>query len=111
LRFIVDAQLPPALARAIAGEGHDPVHVNDIDLTSASDHAVWAEAAQRHAAIITKDEDFILIGRGREETSVPAIVWLRIGNCTKKALLEAFLSVFPWVVEMLEAGEKMIEIR
>ncbi|MBF6172761.1 DUF5615 family PIN-like protein [Nocardia blacklockiae] len=61
--------------------------------------------------IVTKDEDFILIGRTRGEGPVPAVVWLRIGNCSKKVLLEAFLPILPTAVEMLRAGEKIIEIR
>ncbi|MBU3061377.1 DUF5615 family PIN-like protein [Nocardia sp. NEAU-G5] len=47
MKFLIDAQLPPALARAITSEGHEAVHVRDVDLTSASDHAVWDEALLR----------------------------------------------------------------
>ncbi|WP_319944750.1 DUF5615 family PIN-like protein [Nocardia macrotermitis] len=111
MRFLIDAQLPPALARAITSEGYDAVHVRDIDLTSASDHAVWAEASLRGAVIITKDEDFVMIARIRDETSAPAVVWIRIRNCSKKALLEAVVPILPTVVTMVEAGEKVIEVR
>lgn len=37
MRFLIDAQLPPALARAIAAEGFDAVHVSDISMTAASE--------------------------------------------------------------------------
>ncbi|WP_281182534.1 DUF5615 family PIN-like protein [Nocardia miyunensis] len=104
-------QLPPALARAITSEGNDATHVRDIDLTSASDHTVWGEALRRGAVIITKDEDFVLIGRARDEISTPTVVWIRIRNCSRKALLEAILPILPTVVAMVEAGEKLIEVR
>ncbi|AFU05586.1 DUF5615 family PIN-like protein [Nocardia brasiliensis] len=99
------------MARAITNEGHDAVHVCDIDMLSASDHAVWDEALRRAAVIVTKDEDFIVIGQSKPDTPAPAVVWLRIGNCSRKVLLDAFLGIFPTVVEMLEAGEKIIEVR
>jgi predicted nuclease of predicted toxin-antitoxin system len=111
LRFLVDAQLPPALARAITDAGHDAVHVCDIEMTSASDHAVRGEAARREAVILTKDEDFVFIGRTRDTTSSPAVVWIRVGNCSRRNLLAAVLPLLPTIVQMLEAGEKLIEIR
>lgn len=109
--FLVDAQLPPALARAIANEGHDAVHVCDLDMTAASDVEVWDEAFRRGAAIVTKDEDFILLGRTKGRTGVPAVVWIRIGNCSRKALLAAILPVLPTIADMLAAGESVIEVR
>ncbi|MEU4318499.1 DUF5615 family PIN-like protein [Nocardia fluminea] len=111
MNFLIDAQLPPALARAIASEGHDASHVCDLDMTSAPDLEVWNEALRRGAAIVTKDEDFILLGRASSGTEVPAVVWIRIGNCTRKALLTAVVPILPTIVEMLGAGETVIEIR
>ncbi|WP_196502044.1 DUF5615 family PIN-like protein [Aestuariivirga litoralis] len=32
MRFLVDALLPPALARWLAEQGHDALHVNDRNL-------------------------------------------------------------------------------
>lgn len=72
---------------------------------------MWQEALRRDAVIVTKDEDFILIGKGRSGEPGPAVVWIRIGNCTRRALLDAFLPVLPTVVEMLQAGETIVEIR
>ncbi|MBF6183116.1 DUF5615 family PIN-like protein [Nocardia otitidiscaviarum] len=111
MKFLIDAQLPPALARALAAEGYDAVHVCDIGMTAASDHQVWEEAIRCGAAIVTKDEDFILIGRARPEPPAPAVVWIRIGNCTRKALLEAVLPLWSTVDSMVESGERIVEIR
>ncbi|MFE3446640.1 DUF5615 family PIN-like protein [Nocardia sp. NPDC059180] len=47
MRFVVDAQLPPAVARVLAEDGHDAVHVCDIGLLSAPDIEIWAEALRR----------------------------------------------------------------
>jgi predicted nuclease of predicted toxin-antitoxin system len=58
VRFLVDAQLPPALARLIAERGHIAEHVTDIGPGDAPDRDLWRYALARQAVIVTKDEDF-----------------------------------------------------
>jgi predicted nuclease of predicted toxin-antitoxin system len=55
LRFLVDAQLPPALARRIQALGHSAEHVFDYGLATASDEAIRGYAAKTNAVIVTKD--------------------------------------------------------
>lgn len=62
MRFLVDAQLPPALARWLIEKGHEAQHVGDTGLQAASDGAIWDYAAREGAVIVTKDED-LLSGR------------------------------------------------
>jgi predicted nuclease of predicted toxin-antitoxin system len=73
MRFLVDAQLPPALARWLVTAGHEAEHVADRGMQSASDAAIWDLALQENAAILTKDEDF---ARRRALTGAgPTVVW------------------------------------
>ena len=58
MKFLVDAQLPPALARSLTAKGHAAEHVGDIGLQASSDAAIWDYALREGAAIVTKDEDF-----------------------------------------------------
>ncbi len=58
MRFIIDAQLPPALARLLAALGHEAEHVADKLMASASDREIWDLALSASAVIVTKDEDF-----------------------------------------------------
>jgi predicted nuclease of predicted toxin-antitoxin system len=58
MRFLVDAQLPPALARWLAANGHEATHVSDVGLQTASDPAIWDHALAVSSVIVTKDEDF-----------------------------------------------------
>lgn len=44
MRFLVDAQLPPALARWLVAEGHAAEHVADKGLGAASDAEIWEHA-------------------------------------------------------------------
>ena len=110
MRFLVDAQLPPALARWLDGEGHRAEHVSDLEMDSASDEAIWQRAASDGAAIITKDEDFALRAVTRS-VHAPPVVWIRVGNTRRAELLRWFGPLLSMVVSKIEAGETLIEIQ
>ena len=69
MRFLVDAQLPPALARWLASQGHVAAHVADCKLETASDTAIWNFAVGCSAVIITKDEGLRAAQSVRRECS------------------------------------------
>ncbi len=52
MKFLVDAQLSPALARWIATQGHHATHVFDLGLQTADDPVIWERARIEHAFII-----------------------------------------------------------
>lgn len=108
MRFLVDAQLPPALSRRLAELGHDAEHVFDRGMDDAPDWSIWTLAVELGAAIVTKDEDFAR--RRAVVTSGPPIVWIRLGNTRRTELLTWFEAVLPRVIEALERGEVSIEI-
>ena len=58
MQFLVDAQLPPALARWISAQGYSACHVANIGMASARDPEIWNRAYGDDSIIITKDEDF-----------------------------------------------------
>lgn len=107
-RFLVDAQLPPALARRLTALGYLSEHVDDVGLTNASDRQIWDYALAHSSIIVTKDEDFPL--RKNLERSGPVVVWLRIGNTRKQALLAWFEALLPEMIESLGKGEQVIEL-
>ena len=109
MKFLVDNQLPTALARWLASRGHDAVHVLDVGLADATDRAILNYAISNESVVVSKDEDF---SRLITEANSPAsIVWVRLGNCRTKTLLQAFDSAFPQIVASLEAGIRLIEIQ
>ncbi len=108
MRFLVDAQLPPALARQLVASGHDATHVSEIGLLTASDREIWRYAAESRVALITKDEDFVTMRALRSEG--PAIIWVRLGNTNKRQLLSRFVEVLPSIISALERNETVIEI-
>jgi predicted nuclease of predicted toxin-antitoxin system len=46
VKFLVDAQLPPALARWLGEAGYEAAHVEDVGLRDAEDSAIWAHALE-----------------------------------------------------------------
>jgi len=60
MRFLVDAQLPPALARLLETRGHQAEHVPDIAPGNTPDSDLWDYAIEHAAVIVIKDEDFLL---------------------------------------------------
>ena len=59
MRFIVDAQLPRALAVHLVASGHDAIHVKQLPKAGdTSDAEVAAFADQEIRIVVTKDADF-----------------------------------------------------
>ncbi len=108
MRFLVDAQLPSALARWLASQGYEAEHVADRQLESASDSAIWDFALQVSAVIVSKDDDFarrkILTEGG------PVVLWIRLPNTRRRDLLAWFETVLPEVLSAIDRGETLIEV-
>jgi predicted nuclease of predicted toxin-antitoxin system len=109
VRWILDAQLPPALAHVLRQRGHEAEHVEDAELRHAADDAIWQYALDHGAVIVTKDEDFP--SRAWASRTAPSIVWLRIGNASRRALLGWLEPLLPDIEDRLREGERIIEVR
>ncbi|HEX3936703.1 MAG TPA: DUF5615 family PIN-like protein [Xanthobacteraceae bacterium] len=108
IRFLIDAQLPPGLARRLAARGFEAEHVNRIGLGPKSDLDIWRHADRTGACLITKDEDFVALAG--KETGGPKVVWIRIGNISNAALWLALDPQLDEIVQALNAGERIIEV-
>ena len=110
MKLLVDNQLPSALARFLAANGFDCQHVMDIGFEAASDQTIWEHARKEGLVIVTKDEDFGHLA-DRQTTVPPQVLWVRLGNCRKAALLKAFADVLPQITEQLQKGHAVVELR
>jgi predicted nuclease of predicted toxin-antitoxin system len=108
VRFLVDAQLPPALARHLVALGHEATHAADAGLLKAGDREIWERAVASGAVLVSKDEDFVTMRA--LGTRGPAVIWVRIGNTTTPGLIARFSAAFPGVLAALERGETIIQI-
>jgi len=109
VKFLVDNQLPAALARFLAQRGFDCVHVLDLGLDQSSDGVIWRYAERNGMVLISKDEDFFQLA-SRPGAAV-RVVWVRLGNCRKPALLSATDRMWPRILACLQAGDTVVELR
>ena len=61
MKFLIDAQLPPGLARWFRTKGHEADHVFEIGLGAASDREIAERAEADNAVLASKDEDFLIL--------------------------------------------------
>ena len=109
MKFLVDHQLPPALARFLQSQGHDAHHVRELGLKEAGDSVIWHQAISNGQVVISKDEDMWYLATA--PGSAGRLVWVRIGNCRKHALIEVFKSRLAPLIAALDAGSRIVEIR
>lgn len=109
MNFLVDNQLPPALARFIQTEFELPaIHVIDLGLRDASDAEIWSYVSKSNSILISKDEDFATMVL---QLPTATLIWIRVGNCRKTFLLDLFRQMWSRILERLESGDHLIEIR
>jgi predicted nuclease of predicted toxin-antitoxin system len=108
VKFLIDAQLPPALAGWLREAGHEASHVEDAGLRDAEDGAIWAHALKTGAIIVTKNEDFA--ARSIRTESAPMIVWLRVGNTTNPVLRLWLEARLVGIVQLAGQQHRLIEV-
>jgi predicted nuclease of predicted toxin-antitoxin system len=109
VKFLIDAQLPPALAEWLRQAGYESQSVRDAGLRDAEDFMIWQYAQTHGWVILTKDEDFAL--RAMNTPEGPTVVWLRVGNTSNAALRAWLLPQLPDLVSLFRQGHSLIEVR
>ena len=108
MRFLIDEQLPPGLARWLDGEGYPSDRVADLGLSGAPDDDIESMAKTKGAVIWSKDAGFVR--RARQSTTLQ-VVWLRLGNTTNAELQTRLAPRLQAIAAKLAGGEKLIEVR
>ena len=105
MKFLVDNQLPVALARWIAAQGMDVVHVQTMGWAEKDDFYLWQLATREGWIAVSKDEDFFYLSgrpgdRGR-------LLWCRLGNFRKHELLRRFEEAWPSIYQAFDEGQRV----
>lgn len=105
----VDAHLSPAIATWISSTFEiEAVALRNIGLRDAEDPEIFEAAKTQEAIVMTKDSDFVdLVER---LGSPPQIIWLTCGNTSNVRLREILSETLPRALELLAAGETLVEI-
>lgn len=107
MKFLIDAQLPPGLTRWFEARGHFASHVFDVGLGAASDAVIAARAQAQDEVLVSKDEDFLIL----RLPDCFALLWLRCGNTTNRALSGWMDERWDRAAELLGQGERLVELR
>lgn len=105
----LDAQISPTLAPWITEKFSVPtLAVRDLNLRDAEDETIFSAARAASAILVTKDSDFLhLLNR---HGAPPQVVWLTCGNTSNTYLKTLLTQTFPQALELIKAGEYLIEI-
>jgi predicted nuclease of predicted toxin-antitoxin system len=109
VKFLVDNQLPAALARWLTVRGHDAEHVLDRQQAQTDDRSIWDAALAEERIVISKDEDFFILATRPTDTG--RLLWLRMGNCRTQFLLAALEKSWPAIEAAFESGQRVVEAR
>jgi predicted nuclease of predicted toxin-antitoxin system len=66
-------------------------------------------SGREQAVIDSQDEDFV--DRWLLSHNPVAVIWIRKGNCSNRALMAWFEPLWPDVLKRLEQGHRLIELR
>lgn len=109
MKFLIDAQLPPALAAQLRALGHDAVHVTAILPGNAPDTALLAHAAAYAMVIVSKDGDFVqLAAQARQPVQ---LLWVRLGNCSTATLVSRLIEALDELLPALADGQAVVALR
>ena len=109
MKIWVDAQLSPAIARWLTEtQKVEAVPLRDLGLRDAEDSQIFFAARQNDAIVMSKDSDFaeLVLRHGPP----PQIIWITSGNTSNARLQEMLGGAWSTVVQLLAAGEKLVEV-
>lgn len=109
MKIWVDAQLSPAIAHWLtATQGVEASALRDLGLRDAQDSRIFFAARHQGAIVMSKDRDFadLVLKHGPP----PQIIWITCRNTSNARLQEILAGVWPTVVRLLTAGEKLVEV-
>ena len=100
MRFLLDMNLPPAMADWLRSEGHDAIHVLGAGYGDMPDREIFDRAVENSRILVTFDLDFGEIV-GLAEPAGCGVVLLRLRSARQAHLRERLR------VAIAEAGEAM----
>jgi predicted nuclease of predicted toxin-antitoxin system len=107
MRFLLDMNLPPAVAEWLRSEGHNVVHIREIGLAHLPDREVFARAAEERRIVVTFDLDFGEIA-GLAGATGATVVLLRLRLARQDYLRQRLQTAILEAAEALKAGATVV---
>jgi predicted nuclease of predicted toxin-antitoxin system len=101
--------MSPAIAAWISSNyAVSAVAIRDLGLRDADDKEIFHAARQEKAVVMTKDSDFVLLLD--KLGPPPQVIWVTCGNTSNARLKDVLTNTLPKALELLNLGEKLVEI-
>lgn len=107
MRFLIDAQLPPALCGWFKERSLSASHVINELGGQTPDRKIAAYVEQHEFVLVTKDDDFLR----RYPPIRSRLIWLRCGNISNRGLRLWLDARWTAIEARLNEGERVIEVR
>jgi predicted nuclease of predicted toxin-antitoxin system len=107
MRFLLDMNLPPAVAEWLQSKGHDAVHIREIGLGHLPDREVFARAAEEGWIVVTFDLDFGEIA-GLAGATGATVLLLRLRLVHQDYFRQRLQAAIVEAAEALEAGATVV---
>ncbi len=105
----IDAQLSPAIAFWIENNFDvQSAALRDLGLRDAEDAEIFDAAKRANVVVMTKDSDFVSLLERFD--APPKIIWLTCGNTSNTNLKIILSKTLRDAIDLLEGGEKIVEI-
>lgn len=108
MRLLVDNALSPRVAAALAGDGHDVVHVRDRGLHAASDVELLELAREEGRVIVSADSDFGTLLALRDAQRPSFLLWRSRDRPSLEKQARAIASVIDQCRDDLDAGAVVV---
>lgn len=103
MKLLLDMNLSPDLAPAIAGHGHDVVHWSHVGDHRATDVSILSWAREHQRVLVTHDLDFAAI-LAETEAVGPSVIQIREQDLLSKEVVGAIVSAITTATPALESG-------
>lgn len=108
MKWLIDANLPARLAKALIKKGYDILHTDDLpNKERTKDSEIRKVAMDQNRIIITKDSDFL---DSHLIQGIPSkLLLVTTGNIVNKELIELFEKNFETVIRLFSTYD-LIEL-
>lgn len=108
MKFLLDQNQSPHMARQLADAGHDTVHVRDLELATAPDEVVLEAARDRGRVLVSADTDFADHLAATAATGPSILLLRRQQNRRSREIADLILANLDAVADDLSTGAVVV---
>lgn len=107
MRFLVDMNLATEVAVWLRTQGHDAIHLREVELQALGDQAVVAKAIAEKRVVVTFDLDFADIAAAAGAAPV-AVILFRLRSAQTARVVDRLRGILAAVGPALEQGAVVV---